>query len=178
MKIILTVLFCLCVPLMAADKKALTKEQSAKVIEYAIHGAVGKSTLSELTKADFERVTRLDFYNEQLTDVKGLEKLTQFRELTLTSNQLTDVKGLEKLTQLRLLVLSDNQLTDVKGLEKLTQLKVLRLSGNQITDVKGLEKLTQLVWLEIYNNPDLTKAQIDELKKALPNCDIGSNTKK
>ena len=33
MKILFTVLFCLCVPLMAADKKPATKEESAKVIE-------------------------------------------------------------------------------------------------------------------------------------------------
>jgi len=38
--------------------------------------------------------------------------------------------------------------------------------------VKGLEKLTQLVVLWLHDNPDLTKAQIDELKKALPNCEI------
>ncbi len=42
---------------------------------------------------------------------------------------------------------------------------------------KGLEKLTQLRGLHLYNNPDLTKAQIDELKKALPNCYIGNPTK-
>jgi hypothetical protein len=32
-----------------------------------------------------------------------------------------------------------------------------------------------LEFLWIINNPDLTKAQIDELQKALPNCDIRSN---
>jgi len=71
-----------------------------------------------------------------------------------------------------------NQLTNVKGLEKLTQLKVLRLDFNQLTDVTGLEKLTKLKVLRLNDNPDLTKAQIDELKKALPNCTIISNPKK
>ena len=63
----------------------------------------------------------------------------------------------------------------MKGLEKLTQLKTLSLHNNQLTDVKGLENLTQLKYLYFKNNPDLTKAQIDELKKALPNCKIGSD---
>jgi len=44
--------------------------------------------------------------------------------------------------------------------------------------VKGLEKLDQLTWLSLFNNPDLTKAQIDELQKALPNCRIYSNPTK
>ncbi|MCH2378823.1 MAG: leucine-rich repeat domain-containing protein, partial [Pedosphaera sp.] len=71
-----------------------------------------------------------------------------------------------------------NQLTCVKGLEKLTQLTVLSLNDNQLTDAKGLEKLTQLTELGLNNNPDLTKAQIAELKKALPKCRIISNPTK
>ena len=90
--------------MVGTDKKPLTKETSAKVIEAAIHKQLKKPT-GELTKADLEKVTHLN--------------------------------------------LSSNQLTDVKGLEKLTQLKVLGLI-----------------------NPDLTKAQIAELQKALPNCEI------
>ena len=118
---------------LAADKKPLTKEESAKVIEAAIRKAAKKPT-GELTKADYEKVTFLNLQN--------------------------------------------NQLTDVKGLENLTQLKYLRLDGNQLTDVKGLEKLTQFLTLSLQWNPDLTKAQIDELKKALPKCRIYSSPKK
>ena len=162
---------------LAADKKPLTKEESAKVIEAAIRKAAKKPT-SELTKVDYEKVTFLSLSNKQLTSVKGLEKLTQLKTLTLARNELTDVKGLEKLTQLTGLYLSDNQLTDVKGLEKLDQLTSLSLYKNQLTEVKGLEKLTQLKELTLLNNPSLTKAQIDELKKALPNCDIYSNPTK
>jgi len=66
----------------------------------------------------------------------------------------------------------------VKGLEKLDQLTYLPLSNNKLTDVTGLEKLTQLQRLLLSNNPDLTKAQIAELKKALPKCEIESNPTK
>jgi len=78
----------------------------------------------------------------------------------------------EDLEQIKGLRLDDNQLTDVKSLEKLTQLRTVNLSGNQLTSVKGLEKLTQLTYLALYNNPALTKAQIDQLQKALPKCEI------
>jgi 5-bromo-4-chloroindolyl phosphate hydrolysis protein len=44
--------------------------------------------------------------------------------------------------------------------------------------VKGLEKLTKLENLYLRDNLDLTKAQIDELEKALPDCRIQSNPKK
>ena len=104
-------------------------------IEKAIrnHYAVKKPT-DELTKVDLEKVTKLNLYNKQLTDVKGLEKLTQ--------------------------------------------LELLYLNGNQLTEFpKGLEKLTKLMFLNLRYNP-LTKAQIDQLKKALPNCKIHSNPTK
>ena len=96
---------------LAADKKPLTKEESAKVIEAAIRKAAGSST-GEFTKADLEKVTKLDLRLEKLTDVKGLEKLTQLTGLNLSFN------------------------------------------------------------------PDLTKAQIAELQKALPNCRIQHSAKK
>lgn len=131
------------------DKKPLTKEESAKVIEVTIRKAVNKPT-GELTKADLEKVTKLNFGGKKLTNVKGLGKLTHLEDLRLQVNQLTCVKGLEKLTKLTYLGLSGNQLTSLAGLEKLTQLRKL--------------------WLD--NNHDLTKAQTDELKKALPKCDI------
>ena len=87
-------------------------------------------------------------------------------------------EDMEKVTELDLIA---NQLTNVKRLEELTQLTYLNLSENQISDVDAivsvLKELTQLRELDLHNNPDLTMAQIDELQKALPKCDILSNPK-
>ena len=111
-----------------------TVEIANPIVEKAIREELKKPT-GELTKADLEKVTKLDLSFQQLTDVpKGLEKLTQLTKLYLNSNKLTDVTGLEKLTQLKVLILKAN--------------------------------------------PDLTKAQIAELQKALPNCKIKHSAKK
>ena len=124
-------------------------------------------------------LTHLYLGGNQLASVKGLENLTQLQELDLNSNQLTNVKGLENLTQLEDLSLGGSQLTKLpEGLEKLTQLKKLRLYDNKLIDVTGLEKLDQLELLNLYNNDALTKAQIDQLQKALPKCFILSNPTK
>ena len=112
----------------------LTKEQSAEVIEATIRKKINKPK-GVLVKAYFEKVAKL-------------------------------------------LNLQDQQLTDVKGLEKLTQLKNLHLGGNQLTDTKGLEKLTKLRELNLEDNLALTKAQIDQLQKALPKCKIYHDAKK
>ena len=53
---------------LAADKKPLTKEESAKVVEAAIRKAARKPT-GELTEADLEKVTELSFsHNTRITD--------------------------------------------------------------------------------------------------------------
>ena len=153
-------------------KKALTKEESAKVIEAAIRKAAKKPT-GELTKADYMKAAEVGYGT--ITS----ENPHHRHSFDLSRKELTDVKGLGKLTELISLDLDDNQLTSVKGLENLTQLKSLWLRNNRLTDVRGLEKLTQLKSsLSLYGNPDLTKAQINELKKALPKCNIYSNPTK
>jgi hypothetical protein len=114
---------------LAADKKPLTKEESAKVIEKEIREKLEKPE-GELTKVDLEKVTSLN----------------------LRSNQLTDVKGLEKLTQLKMLNLKDNQLTELTGLEKLTQLKELYLSDNLDLTFAQIVELKKALQIQIYHN--------------------------
>ena len=118
-----------------SPKEAPSKsvEIANPIVEKAIRKQIKKPT-GELTEADLEKVTRLD--------------------------------------------IRDNGLTDVKGLEKLTQLTSLDLRDNKLTDVKVLEKLTQLTYLDLSNNPDLTTTQINQLKKTMPKCLIGSNPTK
>jgi Leucine-rich repeat (LRR) protein len=143
-------------PIKVADSNATKPVKELTVEEKEIRRVLKKPT-GELTKADLEKVKGLDFNGNQLTK---------------------SPEGLEKLTKLKDLFLSGNQLTNVKGLENLTQLKDLFLEDNKLTDVKGLEKLNQLMRLNLRNNPDLTKAQIAELQKALPKCKIHSNPTK
>ena len=105
---------------------------------------------------------------------KEIEKAIR-EQLKKPTGELTEA-DLEKVTSLSI---SYKKLAEIpKGLEKLTQLEVLWLNHNQLTDVKGLEKLTQLTELRLYKNPSLTKAQIAELKKALPKCKIYSDPTK
>tara|TARA_B100001123_G_C14947267_1_gene882247 strand:+ start:81 stop:698 length:618 start_codon:yes stop_codon:yes gene_type:complete len=97
---------------------------------------------------------------------------TAIRKATKKSTGKLTEADFEKMT---VMDLQGKGLTSVKFLEKLTQLTDLNLLENQLTSVNGLEKLTQLEWLNLEDNPDLTKTQVDKLKKALPNCDIYSD---
>ena len=208
-------------PYQELPKATVGKLIANPIVEKAIRKSLKKPT-GELTEANLEKVKELYLGVNKLTDVKGLEKLTQLTDLGLKDNpdltkaQIAELqkalpkckiysnlpltkeesaqfieavirKKLKKpigeltkadMTKVTRLDIRDNGLTDVKGLEKLTQLTFLDLYDNKLTDVKGLEKLTQLTYLSLSNNPDLTKAQINQLKKTLPKCLIGSNPTK
>jgi Leucine-rich repeat (LRR) protein len=91
---------------------------------------------------------KFDLTNISITkviEIKGLEKLTNLRELSLQSNQITGIKGLEQLVNLEILDLAANQITDIEGLERLTNLHVLDLRANKIRNSKVLKKLKSFV---------------------------------
>ncbi len=55
------------------------------IVEKEIRRQIKKPT-GELTKADLEKVTELDFEPKQLTDVRGLERCTKLEWLRLDGN--------------------------------------------------------------------------------------------
>ena len=63
-------------------------------------------------------------------------------------------------------------------LGELAQLTRLSLGDNQISDLNHLKGLKLLHLLRLSDNPALTKAQIAELQKALPKCEIQHNATK
>ena len=71
------ILLILAVALVGCGKKeAMPKLITDPIVEKEIRESLEKPT-GELTKADLEKVTRLEFWPNELTDVKDLEKLTQ-----------------------------------------------------------------------------------------------------
>ena len=63
---------------------------------------------------------------------------------------ISEIKGLDNLTNLIYLDLKHNQIPEIKGLEHLQSLKRLNLMGNQISEIKGLESLKRLIDLEFF----------------------------
>jgi internalin A len=105
-----------------------------------------------------QALEHLDISNNQIQEIKGLDKLQNLSQLDLSSNQIQEIKGLDDLKNLSLLLLSSNQIQEIKGLDKLQNLSVLLLSSNQIQEIKGLDNLKNLSLLLLSYN------QIQEIK--------------
>jgi len=121
--------------------------------------------------------SELDLYESgigDISEIKGLENLTNLQLLQLQENGIEEIKGLENLTNLKRLYLLDNSITEIKGLENLTNLEVLNLSSNEIKVIKGLENLTELRVLRLrWNNISKIKG-LENLTKLETLC-LGDN---
>ena len=128
---------------------------------------------------ELSQVRRLWLSDCNVADV-GLEHLsglTHLHELDLSGTFITDagLPHLIALTRLESLRLRNTRITDVgaQELKGLTRLQILDLRWTYVTDaglvpIKELTNLKEL-WL---SDSKVTDAGVNELQKALPNCQI------
>ena len=131
--------------------------------------------------SQLKNLTSLYLSSNQLTRIP--EQITQLKNLTslyLSSNQLTRLP--EQITQLKNLTrldLSDNQLTSLpEQISQLKNLTTLYLSQNQLTSLpEQISQLKNLTTLNLSSN-QLSEAEIEKIKRLLPNCKITANDQK
>jgi hypothetical protein len=107
-----------------------------------------------------------------LIDLSPLKKLHNLQKIDLLFLQIDNIKPLAGLTNLKELGLGYTGISDIEPLRKLKNLETLSLDYNPINDLKPLKNLTQLKSLNIRHCDKITKEQVDDLQKALPNLKI------
>ena len=146
-----------------------------------------------ITRGDLAGITKLQLDGLEITDLSGLEGMTQLTNLYLFNNQISDISPLQVMTQLKRLWLSHNKISDISPLQGMTQMTNLYLEYNNISDISPLQCMTQMfsLWLDINQITDISPlkgmtrmsqlclfdrqisdSQKEELKKALPYCKI------
>jgi len=81
---------------------------------------------------------------KNISEIEGLEALTELRVLNLSKNQISEIKGLDTLKNLVELDLSSNIITEIRGLTNLTNLRKLNLKENRFINIEGFENLINL----------------------------------
>jgi hypothetical protein len=141
---------------------------------------------STVTDVDLKNVARLEslltlaIHSPDVTDrgVEYLAALKNLRALNLIQAKVTDagLKRLAALANLEVLWIHGGHVTDaaLKSLSRLTRLRALCVSGDQITDagIPDLAALRNLRYLTLAETR-VTQAGMDELKNAMPECEIG-----
>ena len=136
----------------------------------------------KLSNAEIEKIEQLDLNNKSVTNLKGIEYLTNLKRLFCNNNSLKEL-DVSKNRNLETLECSNNQLTklDVSDNQKLTG---LRCDINKLTslDVHCNPKLSylrcdnnELTKLDLSKNTDLTELSCTHNK--LRSLDVSNNPK-
>ncbi|MFX0027407.1 MAG: leucine-rich repeat domain-containing protein [Candidatus Hermodarchaeota archaeon] len=123
----------------------------------------GKEIMDITEISGLEALTDLQILklsNNQIGEIKGLETLKNLLKLDLRGNEISEIKGLKNLSNLIDLDLSYNKIREIQGLNNLINLKRLNLKGNLFVTIKGLENLIKLKHL----NLGLSHWEVDNVK--------------
>jgi hypothetical protein len=95
---------------------------------------------------------------ELIDNIEGFENnYANVDELDLSNNQIKNLRGIEKFTNLRILKISNNHINSINGLDSLKKLQKLSLRNNHISEIRVLKKLSTLKYLDLSGNSKIEK---------------------
>ena len=143
--------------------------------------------------SDLKKLRELHLSAVEVRDITPLSGLTNLRELHLINTKINDISPLSGLINLEKLELSDTNVRDISALANLMKLRTLNIRSTKVSDIKPLANLENLSYLIVADSPisdfkplenvkklrilefshrQISKEQVAELKKALPNVAI------
>ena len=122
----------------------------------------------KITIFDMQSISRLNGYQRNIINIKGIEYCNNLKELYLGDNSISDIVPLSNLTNLQNLSLHYNNISDLSPLTNLTKLQSLVLAGNNISDISPLSNLINLKFFKIGGN------NISDINPLVQNSGIGS----
>lgn len=117
-----------------------------------IADAFGVAPNSFVTQRDLDRVIAFSANDRGISNLAGMQHLTNLREVNLNDNRITDLSPLAGLVYLERLLLDDNQVQNLAPLARLVRLEWLWLDHNRITSIDALRGLNALSWLTLWGN--------------------------
>jgi len=107
----------------------------------------------DILKDDVDKITEIgDSEGKHITNLSGIENLTNLTLLNLSNNHISNIEPLKELTMLTNLNLASNQMSNIEPLKGLTKLTSLNLNTNKISNIEALKGLTNLTDLNLDTN--------------------------
>ena len=79
-----------------------------------------------------------------LSEVSGLESLSNLETLILSNNNIKEIINIGNLTRLGEIYLLENEISEISNIENLNRLSTIHLGGNKITKISGLDRQKNL----------------------------------
>lgn len=115
-----------------------------------------------LTRANLDKLTTLWSYDNNISDVTGIDELTNLQYIYLEDTSVSDLSPVWNLSKLNNLNISwGGKISSIDGIKSLAQLEYLNLSGQRIKDISDLLSLSKLRFVELEENfLDLSDSKI------------------
>ena len=148
----------------------LTLAVAADAIDSSLKNAIDNAKLQQfgsIENTSSETLVSLVAYEQSISDLSGIEQLTNLQYAWLSGNNFTDdsLIHLSKLTSLTMLDISDGgKITNADQLRNLSNLNYLKIKGQKISSLSPFLDMNSLTFLDVSENHiDLSNSQIFKL---------------
>ncbi len=121
------------------------------IIDRAVQVQLPKTKFS-YSIDDLKTITELDLRGKNISDLRGIQYLTNLKMLNLADNKIKDLSVLKNLTNLKVLILSSNLIEDIEPLSYLHNLQQFDLYNNKVSDISALGRSYNLKQLSLWKN--------------------------
>ena len=130
--------------------------------------------LSGKTVEGLNGVTELDLSNTEISDLPAYKELLGLEILNLANTKITDITSFREFTNLKELRLAGTNINDKTVIKELKNLRYLTLGAINSADIDMLKELKNLkgLFFMIPANSGISYEQSEDVRKALPNCEI------
>lgn len=130
--------------------EALVMEQEKEYAEDILAIEEWSAGVSDLSGIEYlTNLISLRLNDDMITDISPVSQLILLNNLELARNNITDITPLSSLSALKIVDVSGNSITELSPLFELSNIEELRLSGPNITDVSFLSSFPNLIRLDL-----------------------------
>jgi internalin A len=133
-----------------------------------------KNQLKEIPSSLPSGLTHLFINENNISQIKNIELLTQLKTLDLSSNKIIQIENLQNQFFIENLHFDSNQIEEIKNLENQTNLEALFFNSNKINKIKNIDHLVKLKTLEVESNY-ITKIENIESLTQIQTLNLNSN---
>ncbi len=153
----------------------LYESELSKIREIKNNWPSTQNMLSNLNGIEYlTNLATLDLIGNNISDISPLKGL-KLRSLDLSYNHIEDISSLSTMTSLTSLNLSHNNISDITPLASLSALRILNLSSNNIKDINVIKNLKNLESLDLSSNHISDVTPIEGLGQSILSLDISYN---
>ncbi|BBJ28075.1 leucine-rich repeat domain-containing protein [Athalassotoga saccharophila] len=153
----------------------LYESELSKITEIKNNWPSNSNMLSNLDGIEYlTNLATLDLVGNNISDISPLKGL-KLKSIDLSYNHIKDISALSTMTSLISLDLSHNEISDITPLASLTSLKMLNLSSNDIENINAIKNLKNLESLDLSSNHISDVTPIEDLGQSILSLDISYN---